>query len=104
MMELGRKGRRSGAWEGLWAQNQILRGNLSQSDSDRLRFLLIFDLWDSFDLKRYRMVHEPLSTERAPKKTKTSRVNCQTVEAKWPARVSAQRSTEHRAARDKLFH
>ena len=47
-MELGRKGRRSGAWEGLWARNQILRGNLSLSDSDRLRFLLIFDFWDSW--------------------------------------------------------
>ena len=32
----------------LWAQNQISRGNLSLSDSDGLRFLLIFDFWDSW--------------------------------------------------------
>ena len=42
MKELGREGGRKG-----WAQNQILRGNLSLSDSDRLSFLLIFDFWDS---------------------------------------------------------
>ena len=35
-----------GGWEGLLSQNQILRGNVSLFDSDKLRFLLIFDFWD----------------------------------------------------------
>ena len=41
----GREGKEGKGREG--REHQILRGNLSLSDSDRLSFLLIFDFWDS---------------------------------------------------------
>ena len=45
------------------AQNQILRGNLSLSDSDRLRFLLIFDFRDPGTKGRRRATGSPSAAE-----------------------------------------